>query len=225
MFSVRPIAVAKLESFGHHTECWIGNDRPGALVLQVADWLVAHNVILPGLFTLERLVGRVRDRASQQLFVRLANGLTADQRSRIAALFERDGDDLNRLEILRGSPLKRRQSDFWTHLDRLDAVRDFDLGLMPPKGVPATQLERLARIARRTKPSAIAALKEPRRTATVAALFYTLEASAQDDAIELGDALIADLFRKAELAQANHGTPISAASTQLLCSSGIWPGS
>ncbi len=55
-----------------------------------------------------------------------------------------------------------------------------------------------------TTSSAIAALKEPRRTATVAALFYTLEASAQDDAIELGDALIADLFRKAELAQANH---------------------
>lgn len=187
-----------------YTECWIGNDRPGALVLQAADWLVAHNVILPGISTLERLVGRVRERASQRLFARLANGLTADQHNRISALFERDGDDFNRLEILRASPLKRRQSDLWTHLDRLDAVRDLDLSSVPPKGVPATQLERLARIARRTKPSAIAALKEPRRTATVAALFYTLEASAQDDAIELGDALIADLFREAELAQANH---------------------
>jgi len=186
-----------------YTECWIGNDRPGALVLQAADWLVAHNVILPGLSTLERLVGRVRERARGRLFACLANGLTTEQHNRISALFERDGDDLNRLEILRASPLKRRQSDFWTHLDRLDAVRDFDLGLMPPKGVPATQLERMARIARRTKPSAIAALKEPRRTATVAAIFYTLEASAQDDAIELGDALIADLFREAELAQAS----------------------
>ena len=187
-----------------YTECWVGNDRPGALVLQAADWLVAHNVILPGLSALERLVGRVRERASQRLFARLANGLTAEQHSRISGLFERDGDDLNRLEILRASPLKRRQSDFWTHLDRLDAVRDFDLSSMPPKGVPATQLERMARIARRTKPSAIAAWKEPRRTATVAALFYTLEASAQDGTIELGDALIADLFREAELAQASH---------------------
>jgi TnpA family transposase len=187
-----------------YTECWVGNDRPGTLVLQAADWLVAHNAILPGLSTLERLVGRVRDRASQRLFARLANGLSDEQRSRVSALFERDGDDLNRLDILRASPLKRRQSDFWTHLDRLDIVRDFDLSLTPPKGVPATQLERLARIAHRAKPSAIAALKEPRRTATVAALFYTLEASAQDDAVELGDALISDLFREAELAQANH---------------------
>lgn len=186
-----------------YTECWIGNDRPGTLVLQAADWLVANNVILPGLSTLERLVGRVRERAGGRLFACLANGLTTEQQTRISALFEQDGDDLNRFEILRASPLKRRQSDFWTHLDRLDAVRDFDLGLIPPKGVPATQLERLAQVAKRTKPSAIAALKEPRRTATVAALFYTLEASAQDDAIELGDALIADLFREAELAQIN----------------------
>lgn len=187
-----------------YAECWIGNDRPGVLVLQAADWLVAHHVILPGLSTLERLVGRVRDRASQRLFSRLANSLSHTQRAQIFALFERDGDDLGRLEILRASPLKRRQSDFRTHLDRLDAVRGFGLSLSLPKGVPATQLERLARIARRAKPSAIAALKEPRRTATVAALFYTLEASAQDDAVELGDALIADLFREAELAQANH---------------------
>ena len=65
-------------------------------------------------------------------------------------------------------------------------------------------LERLTRVARRAKPSAIAALKEPRRTATVAALFYILEASAQDDATELGEVLISDLFREAEQAQTNN---------------------
>ena len=112
------------------------------------------------------------------------------------------GERFGGLEILRASPLKRRQSDFLRHLDRLDALREFGLRLTPPKGVPATQLERLARVARRSKPSAIAALKEPRRTATVAALFYTLEASAQDDATELGEALISDLFQDAEQAQA-----------------------
>ena len=88
------------------------------------------------------------------------------------------------------------------HLDRLDALREFGLRLTPPKGVPSTQLERLSRVARRSKPSAIAVLKEPRRTATVAALFYTLEATAQDDATELGEALISDLLREVEQAQA-----------------------
>ena len=66
------------------------------------------------------------------------------------------------------------------------------------KGVPAATLERLARVARMSKPSAIAALREPRRTATVAALFHTLEATAQDDAAELAEGLLIDLVRDAE---------------------------
>jgi hypothetical protein len=47
---------------------------------------------------------------------------------------------------------------------------------------------------------AIAALQEPRRTATVAALFHTLETAAQDDATELAEALLTDLLKDAESA-------------------------
>jgi hypothetical protein len=157
---------------------------------------------LPGVSTLERLIGRIRERAYLRLWQRLVHGLSGAQRTQIERLFNNEGENFGKLEILRASPLKRRQSDFLRHLDRLDALRNFGLRLMPPKGVPSVQLERLSRVARRSKPSAIAALKEPRRTATVAALFYTLEASAQDDATELGEALISDLFREAEHAQA-----------------------
>lgn len=187
-----------------YAECRGGNDRPGALVMQAAAWLITHNVILPGVSILERLVGRIRERTRTRLWCQLIDGLSDVQRDRIAALFTgSDASDFGGLELLRASPLKRTQTDFLRHLDRLDALRVFDLCLTPPKGVPAVVLERLARVARNAKPSAIAALKEPRRTATVAALFYTLEASAQDDATELGEALIADLFRDAEAAQAN----------------------
>lgn len=42
---------------------------------------------------------------------------------------------------------------------------------------------------------------KPWRTATVAALFYTLEATAQDDAAELAEALLSDLIRDAEAAE------------------------
>lgn len=186
-----------------YAQCWARDERPGVLVLQSADWLIERRVILPGVTTLERLVGRVRERAQLRLWRRMAGGLTNEQRLQIEALFKPDAESLGDLELLRASPLKRRQSDFLRHLDRLDTLREAGLRMTPPKGVPASHLERLARVARRAKPSAIAALQEPRRTATVAALFYTLEASAQDDAVELGEALIADLFREAELAQAN----------------------
>jgi len=182
--------------------CWAGEDRPSHLIQWASDWLIASKVLLPGVSTIERLVGRIRERTRLRLWQRLVGGLSDAQRAQIEALFDNEGERFGGLEILRASPLKRRQSDFLRHLDRLDALREFGLHLTPPKGVPSMQLERLSRVARRSKPSAIAALKEPRRTATVAALFYTLEASAQDDATELGEALVSDLFREAERARA-----------------------
>jgi len=104
------------------------------------------------------------------------------------------------LDALRTVPTQRSSSEFLLHLDRLEAIRAFDLRPSLPKGVPAASLERLARVARAGKPSAIAALQEPRRTATVAALFHTRETAAQDDAAELAEALLTDLVKDVEAA-------------------------
>lgn len=192
-----------------YAACWAGNDRPGTLVIQASAWLVTRNIIVPGVSTLERLVGRVRERVHARLWKMLAADLNPAQRFQISALLDTrpktNGDEtsITDLELLRASPLKRQPTDFFRHLDRVDALREFDFCLAPPKAIPAVQLERLARVARHSKPSAIAALNEPRRTATVAALFYTLEATAQDDATELAEALISDLFRHAETTQTN----------------------
>jgi TnpA family transposase len=181
--------------------CWSGDDQPGPLIERAASWLIANKVLLPGVTTLERLAGRILDRAQNRLWRRLALGLNDEQRARIACLF--DGSDPSAfaaLDALRTVPTKRAPTEFLRHLDRLDAIRAFHLRPAPPKGVPAATLERLARVARVGKPSAIAALQEPRRTATVAALFHTLEAAAQDDAAELAEALLTDLVKDAEAA-------------------------
>lgn len=181
--------------------CWSGDDHPGALVERAASWLIVNKVLLPGASVLERFVGRIRDRAQKRLWKRLVAALDATQRERIAKLFDEIGEtSFAALDALRTVPTQRSMSEFLHHLDRLDAIRAFDLRPSPPKGVPAASLERLARVARAGKPSAIAALQEPRRTATVAALFHTLEAAAQDDAAELAEALITDLVKDAEAA-------------------------
>ena len=120
---------------------------------------------------------------------------------RIAGLFDAgDTSPFAALDALRTVPTKRLPTELYRHLDRLDAVRAFNLRPPPPRGVPAATLERLARVARIGKPSAIAALQEPRRTATIAALFHTLEAAAQDDAAELAEALLTDMVKDAEAA-------------------------
>jgi hypothetical protein len=181
--------------------CWSGDDQPGPLIARATSWLVVNKVMLPGVSVLERFVGRVRDRAQKRLLKRLVAALDEKQRERIAKLFDEDNETrFAALDSLRTVPTQRSPSEFLLHLDRLEAIRAFDLRPSPPQGVPAASLERLARVARAGKPSAIAALQEPRRTATVAALFHTLETAAQDDAAELAEALITDLVKDAEAA-------------------------
>lgn len=181
--------------------CWSGDDHPGLLIDRATSWLAVNKVLLPGVSVLERFVGRIRDRAQTRLWTRLVTALDQKQRERIAKLFNEDGKtSFAALDALRTVPTRRSSSEFLHHLDRLEAIRAFDLRPSPPQGVPAATLERLARVARAGKPSAIAALREPRRTATVAALFHTLETAAQDDVAELAEALITDLVKDAEAA-------------------------
>ncbi len=182
--------------------CWSGDDHPGPLIERATSWLVVNKVLLPGVSVLERFVGRIRDRAQKRLWKRLVAALDEKQRARIAALFDETSEtSFAALDALRTVPAQRSSGELFLHLDRLEAIRAFDLRPSPPKGVPAASLERLARVARMGKPSAIAALQEPRRTATVAALFHTLETAAQDDAAELAEALLTDLVKDAEAAE------------------------
>lgn len=72
--------------------CWAGEDRPGHLIKWASDWLIASKVLLPGVSTLERLVGRIRERARLRLWQRLVEGLSDAQRTQIEALFDNDGE-------------------------------------------------------------------------------------------------------------------------------------
>lgn len=178
--------------------CWTGDDRPGLLFDRATTWLLAHKVLLPGASTLERLVSRVRHRATLRLWQRLTEALTAGQRGKLVALVASDGVAPATLDDLRAAPKRRTPAELLRHLERIDTIRGHGLGLAPAADLPAAPLGRLARSARTAKPANLAALQEPRRTATLAALFQTLEATALDDAVELFDALATDLFSRAE---------------------------
>src|SRR3546814_11689824 len=78
---------------------------------------------------------RSRVRARTKLWRHLVASLSDDQRARIAALFD-DGDTSTfaALDALRTVPSKRMPTELFRHLDRLDAVRAFNLRPAPPRG-------------------------------------------------------------------------------------------
>src|SRR3546814_4926618 len=96
--------------------CWSVDERPGPLIERAAAWLMANKVLLPGVTVVERLVGRIRDRARTRLWRHLVASLSDDQRARIAALFD-DGDTSTfaALDALRTVPSKRMPTELFRH--------------------------------------------------------------------------------------------------------------
>ena len=82
---------------------------------------------------------------------------------------------------------------------RIKTVRGLGIKL-PAAHVPRSRIAPLARFANTVKVSAVARLPALRRTATLVAFVHSLEASAQDDALDVLGMLLRDLFAKAEQA-------------------------
>lgn len=77
---------------------------------------------------------------------------------------------------------------------RLHAVRKLGIKLPAAARIPATRVAALARFAGAAKASAILRLPNPRRLATLVAFVHCLEATAQDDALEVLEAVLRELF-------------------------------
>ena len=82
-------------------------------------------------------------------------------------------------------------------LDRLDEVRQLAAGLPRTDRLPKTRVLALARFAGAAKAQAVARLPDERRAATLLAFIRALEASAQDDVLDLFDLIITRMFTDA----------------------------
>ena len=174
--------------------CWAGDDRPSLLIDRATAWLVGDKVLLPGISTIERLVAQVRHRASRRAWRILAATPTREQRQRIETLLDAERGELTMtLERLRAAPTRRSPTELIRSLERLSIIRARAIRPTIPEGFPPAALLRLARFGHRVKPAVLAHLPEPRRTATLVALLHSLEATAQDDAVELFEALAAEV--------------------------------
>ena len=178
--------------------CWTGTDRPSVLFDRATVWLVTENVLLLGASALERLVARIRARAARRLWRTLARDVTREQRAHLDALLVAgENGRPSPLDRLRDGPYLRSGAELSRAVGRLDDVRALTLGLPTIDHVPPGLVTALARFATVAKAQAAARMPLERRTATLLVFVRTLEASAQDDVLDLFDIVVSTLFTDA----------------------------
>jgi hypothetical protein len=182
-----------------YARAWTGAERPSALFELAVARLMAQKVVLPGLTTLTRLVARVRDRANARLWRRLAALPSPDQRATLERLLL-VGDDTGRqtpLDRLRRGPVQANSVTLVAALKRLEEVRALGVGALDLAGIPPIRLRALARHAQVSRAQAVSQMAPDRRVATLLAFARALEVTATDDALDVFDRLLDDLFHGA----------------------------
>ncbi|CAE6812098.1 Tn3 family transposase ISXc4 [Paraburkholderia aspalathi] len=175
--------------------CWTGTDRPSVLFERATAWLVTHKVLLPGCSTLERYIARLRSRVEERLWRALAHGIGSEQQARLESLLAIPlGSRSSQLDRLRTGPVTVSGPSLVQALLRLHSVRELGIKLPAAARIPATRVAALARFAGAAKASAVLRLPNPRRLATLVAFVHCLEATAQDDALEVLEARLRELF-------------------------------
>jgi TnpA family transposase len=130
----------------------------------------------------------------------LVRDVTDEQRRRLdELLMPTEGGRQSWFDRLRKGPVRISGPALVQALLRIEAVRSLGIKL-PVAHVPPSRIAALARFANTVKVSAVARLPAARRIATLVAFVHSLEASAQDDALDVLDMLLRDLFAKAQQA-------------------------
>jgi len=178
--------------------CWTGTDRPSVLFDRATSWLVAQKVLLPAVTTLERHVARLRGRVEERVWSMLAAAASLETRCKLEGLLAvPDGGHQSLLDRLRKGPYRRSAPELVRALDRVEEVRRLGIDVSVAQRIPTGRLYALARFANTAKASVIRRLPESRRIATLVAFAGNLEAAALDDALDLLDILITELFSDA----------------------------
>jgi hypothetical protein len=175
--------------------CWTGTDRPSALFDRAIAWLITHKILLPGVTVLERHIVRIRTRAQERVWLRLTQAVSSETKTKLEALLMvSEEGHVSMLDRLRKGPFLRSAPELVRALRRIDDVRGLGINLSVSSRVPPSRVQALARFATMAKASAINRMPDHRRIGTLIAFVLNLEAIALDDALDLLDILITEIF-------------------------------
>lgn len=71
-----------------YIRAWINNERPSLMFDFATAWLIQNKILLPGAWTLTRLISEIRERASARLWLQLSALPSDEQREKLETLLE-----------------------------------------------------------------------------------------------------------------------------------------
>jgi TnpA family transposase len=177
----------------------LATDHGPTLVAALIEELRERRIVCPALAAIERLAGSVRARAQRQLWHRLADGLTEQQRQSLDQLLKvRAGGGQSTLAWLRQTAYAATTGNFPKLIERLNLVRA--LGIEPERTTRVHQNYwlKLAREGGQSTVQHLAELEPLRRYATLTALVLELVATLTDEALNMFEHLVGQMFKKSE---------------------------
>lgn len=184
-----------------YAHCWTGTERPIVLFERATTWLLAHKVLLPGASTLERFISKLRQRVEQRVWNLLIQSVNSEQQLKLETLLSvPEGSNRSWFDQMRTGPTHVSGPSLVRALERLEMIKNYGIILPPSVSIPPNRIATLSRFASRAKAKAIHRLPQKRRLATLVAFMKTLEATAQDDVLDILDALLHEIFSDAEKA-------------------------
>jgi hypothetical protein len=185
------------------SRAWNTGQGPKTIFADGVRWLRSNAVLLPGVTTLARLVARIRDEATEDLYATLAGLPGPHQRVGLEQLVVvPDGARYSDLERWRKGPSKPSGRNLERSLNRAAEIAGVGVGVLDLDAhVPHRRVVDLARYGMSARAQALRRHGTERRLATLVATVAYLEARSIDDCLELLDLLMmTELLGKAEAA-------------------------
>lgn len=181
-----------------YNQAWLTNERPILLFDRATSWLVQRKIILPGVTTLERTVSTVREKASSHMFKQIAKVASPLKTALLDGMLLVSQDQrTSEFDRIRTTPTRVSAVSLNYAIDRLALVQSYGLSHLDTSSLPLARVKALARYAMTVKAQTLARMSFEQRTGILFCLLKTLEAEAQDDAIDIFDHLLNRMLAKA----------------------------
>lgn len=181
-----------------------GTDRGDAIVAAMIIDLRTRGILLPSSLELERLALAARTRARQQAYKALTADLSHEQTNGLTSLIEVNKNGHTALAWVREWPEAPTQKNLVGVIERLQAIRNLDVGADREQRIHRARYAAIARETAILSAQHLSRFDTPRRLATLVVFAREMEATLTDAAIVMFDKMLGSVFRRVDQMHKEH---------------------